>query len=244
MSNLFPPLTVEGALTRRRGGRVLVGPPVDLQLGLTGTTMVIGPNGGAGKTSLLRMLHGIARLGGAGGRINWACDEHEAQRHQAFVFQQPVMMRRTVQDNLAYPLRLVGARRAEARDRAAVWAEKVGLGAMLNRQATVLSGGERQKLAIARALIRDPELLFLDEPCSSLDGRATREIEEILHGVAAAGTRIIMSTHDMGQARRLGTEVTFLLHGKVHEFAPPASSFFQGPATAQARAFLNGDIVE
>lgn len=237
MSNLFP-LTVEGALTRRRG-RVLVG-PVDLKLGVTGTTMVIGPNG-AGKTSLLRMLHGIARLGA--GRINWACEEHEAQRHQAFVFQQPVMMRRTVQDNLAYPLRLVGARRAEARDRAAVWAEKVGLGAMLNRQATVLSGGERQKLAIARALIRDPELLFLDEPCSSLDGRATREIEEILHGVAAAGTRIIMSTHDMGQARRLGTEVTFLLHGKVHEFAP-ASSFFQGPATAQARAFLNGDIVE
>ena len=102
MSNLFP-LSVEGALTRRRG-RVLVG-PVDLELGPTGTTMVIGPNG-AGKTSLLRMLHGIARLGA--GRIDWACDEHEAQRHQAFVFQQPVMMRRTVQDNLAYPLRLIG----------------------------------------------------------------------------------------------------------------------------------------
>ncbi|WP_300519812.1 ATP-binding cassette domain-containing protein [Aliiroseovarius sp.] len=237
MSNLFP-LSVEGALTRRRG-RVLVG-PVDLKLDPTGTTMVIGPNG-AGKTSLLRMLHGIARLGA--GRINWACEEHEAQRHQAFVFQQPVMMRRTVQDNLAYPLRLSGVKRAEARDRAAVWAGKVGLGAMLTRQATVLSGGERQKLAIARALIRDPELLFLDEPCSSLDGRATREIEEILHGVAEVGTRIIMSTHDMGQARRLGTEVAFLLHGKVHEFAA-ADTFFPAPATAQARAFLNGDIVE
>jgi tungstate transport system ATP-binding protein len=237
VSNLFP-LTVEGALTRRRG-RVLVG-PVDLELGPTGTTMVIGPNG-AGKTSLLHMLHGIARLGA--GRIDWACDEHEAQRHQAFVFQQPVMMRRTVQDNLAYPLRLIGVKRAEARAQAATWAGRVGLGAMLNRQATVLSGGERQKLAIARALIRDPELLFLDEPCSSLDGRATREIEEILHGVSAAGTRIIMSTHDMGQARRLGSEVAFLLHGKVHEFAP-AESFFQRPETAQARAFLNGDIVE
>ncbi len=237
VSNLFP-LTVEGALTRRRG-RVLVG-PVDLQLGPVGTTMVIGPNG-AGKTSLLRMLHGIARLGA--GRIDWACDEHEAQRHQAFVFQQPVMMRRTVQDNLAYPLRLIGVKRVEARARAAAWAGRVGLGGMLNRQATVLSGGERQKLAIARALIRDPELLFLDEPCSSLDGRATREIEDILNGVAKAGTRIIMSTHDMGQARRLGTEVAFLLHGKVHEFTA-AKSFFQGPSTEQARAFLNGDIVE
>ena len=237
MSHLFP-LSVEGAVTRRRG-KVLVG-PVDMTLGATGTTMVIGPNG-AGKTSLLRMLHGIARLGA--GQITWACDPLEARRHQAFVFQHPVMMRRSVQDNLAYPLRLTGMARTEARDRAAVWAGRVGLGGMLTRPASVLSGGEKQKLAIARALIRDPELLFLDEPCSSLDGRATREIEEILHGVAGAGTRIIMSTHDMGQARRLGSEVAFLLHGKVHEIAP-ADTFFAGPETPQARAFLRGDIVE
>lgn len=237
MSTLFP-CTVTGALTRR-AGKVLVG-PVDLQLGATGTTMVIGPNG-AGKTSLLRMLHGIARLGG--GNIRWACDDATAQRAQAFVFQHPVMMRRTVLGNLTYPLRLIGTPRAEARADAEAWAARVGLADMLDRPAAVLSGGERQKLAIARALIRAPELLFLDEPCASLDGRATREIEAILRDIAARGTRVIMSTHDMGQARRLGTEVAFLLNGKVHECAP-ADRFFSAPATPQARAFLNGDIVE
>lgn len=108
---------------------------------------------------------------------------------------------------------------------------------------SISAGGERQKLALARALIRDPDVLFLDEPCASLDGRAMREIEAILQDAARRGTRIIMSTHDMGQARRLATEVVFLLRGKVHEFTP-AATFFTAAETAQARAFLNGDIVE
>lgn len=153
------------------------------------------------------------------------------------------MMRRSVLGNLAYPLRLDGQSRAEARDRAALAAQQVGLGDMLDRQAPHLSGGERQKLALARALITQPELLFLDEPCASLDGRATREIEEILTGAAAAGTRLIMSTHDMGQARRLATEVLFLLNGNIHELGP-AEAFFGGKASTQAKAFLKGDIVE
>ena len=108
------PLTVEGALTRRRG-KVLVG-PVDLTLGPDGVTIVIGPNG-AGKTSLLRMLHGIARLGA--GRLKWNCSEEEARKRQAFVFQTPAMLRRSVRDNLVYPLQLHGIARAEARERAA-----------------------------------------------------------------------------------------------------------------------------
>ncbi|WP_371170627.1 ATP-binding cassette domain-containing protein [Aliiroseovarius sp. 2305UL8-7] len=237
MSTLFP-LTVKDASVRRRG-KVLVG-PVDLELQGQGVTMVIGPNG-AGKTSLLRMLHGIARLGS--GSVTWACDEVTARTHQAFVFQTPIMMRRSVLGNLVYPLRLAGVPRAEARLRASDAAQKVGLGAMLDRPAPFLSGGERQKLALARALITKPELLFLDEPCASLDGRATREIEDILTRTAADGTRLIMSTHNMGQARRLGTEVLFFLNGKVHEHAP-ASEFFNEPKTKQARAFLQGDIVE
>ena len=237
MSDLFP-LKVEQAVSRRRG-KVLVG-PVDLTLKARGTTVVIGPNG-AGKTSLLRMLHGIARLNA--GKITWNCPQDEAQRRQSFVFQTPVMLRRSVRDNLAYPLRVLGTPRAEALQQADDWAERVGLGYAVNRPATVLSGGERQKLAIGRALIRSPDVLFLDEPCSSLDGRATREIEDILQKAAASGTRLIMSTHDMGQARRLASEVLFILGGKVHEFGP-ATSFFDGPQTAQARAFLRGDIVE
>lgn len=237
MSGMFP-LIVEGALTRRRG-KVLVG-PVDLRLEDRGITVVVGPNG-AGKTSLLRMLHGIARLNA--GRIAWACGDEAARERQAFVFQTPVMLRRSVKDNLAYPLRLTGVARGEARVQAEAMAEQIGLSYALNRPATVLSGGERQKLALGRALIRSPEVLFLDEPCASLDGRATREVEDILTKAAREGTRLIMSTHDMGQARRLASEVLFLLGGKIHEQGP-APKFFETPATAQARAFLNGDIVE
>lgn len=232
------PLVAEQALVRRRG-KVLVG-PVDLTLQGQGTTIVIGPNG-AGKTTLLKMLHGIVRMNG--GRLSWACAQDEAQRRQAFVFQSPVMMRRSVVDNIAYPLQLIGLKRKEARARAAEWAERINLGDALDRQATLLSGGERQKLALARALIREPDVLLLDEPCASLDGRATREIEEILQQAAAQGTRLIMSTHNMGQAQRLADEMIFVLKGRIHEFTP-ANAFFAGPKTTQAEAFLRGDIVE
>ncbi|NVK17009.1 MAG: ATP-binding cassette domain-containing protein [Rhodobacteraceae bacterium] len=232
------PLEAKGARVRRRG-KVLVG-PVDLTLGGQGTSIIIGPNG-AGKTTLLKMLHGIVRMNG--GSLRWGCALEEAQKHQAFVFQTPVMLRRSVIDNIAYPLRLTGSSRRQARSRAADWAGRVGLGEILERQATMLSGGERQKLALARALVREPQVLFLDEPCAALDGRATREIEEILAHAAGSGTRLIMSTHNMGQARRLADEVIFVLQGRIHEFSP-AAEFFAGPKTAQARAFLNGDIVE
>lgn len=234
---LFP-VTLAGARATRRG-KTLVG-PVDLVLEGQGTTVVIGPNG-AGKTTFLSLLHGTARLGG--GRIDWACGTEEARHHQCFVFQQPVMLRRTVLQNLVYPLRMRGMARAEAETRARDWAARVGLSDLLDRPAPVLSGGERQKLALARAMVTEPQLLFLDEPCASLDGRATREIEEILQTARASGMRLILSTHDMGQARRLADEVLFLLHGRVHEHAP-SETFFTQPATAQARAFLNGDIVE
>jgi tungstate transport system ATP-binding protein len=237
VSDLFP-LSVRGALTRRHG-KVLVG-PVDLTLEGAGITVVLGPNG-SGKTTLLRMLHGTARL--HEGAISWACDVETARNAQAFVFQRPVMLRRTVGENLAYPLTIRGVSRAEAKIRALEWAKRVGLDRMWSHPAPVLSGGEQQKLAIARALITEPTLLFLDEPCASLDGRATREIEEILTAARAAGTRLVLSTHDMGQARRLADRVLFLLSGRVHEEAV-ASTFFAGPKTPQARAFLNGDIVE
>lgn len=238
MSNALFPMVAKQALVRRRG-KVLVG-PVDLTLQGQGTTIVIGPNG-AGKTTLLKMLHGIERMNG--GSLNWACAKDEAQARQGFVFQTPIMMRRSVVDNIAYPLQLTGVARKEARARAAIWADQINLGQALDRPAMLLSGGERQKLALARALIREPDLLFLDEPCASLDGRATREIEEMLQRAAAAGTRLIMSTHNMGQAQRLADEVLFVLHGRIHEFSP-AHAFFSGPDTTQADAFLKGDIVE
>lgn len=237
VTELFP-LNLQGAETSRRGKR-LVG-PVDLTLDGQGLCVVMGPNG-SGKTTLLRLMHGAARL--TKGSVDWACDMDTARQHQAFVFQRPVVLRRTVEENLTYPLRLRRASRKEARAAAHMWAERVGLGPYLSRRAMVLSGGEQQKLAIARALITEPALVFLDEPTASLDGRAMREIEAILLQAKGDGTRLILSTHDMGQARRIADTVVFMLGGKVHETGP-ADSFFAAPQTPEARAFLKGDIVE
>ncbi|MFK7874752.1 MAG: energy-coupling factor ABC transporter ATP-binding protein [Paracoccaceae bacterium] len=237
MSDLFP-LHVTGAITRRRS-TPLVG-PVDLTLEGHGICVVLGPNG-AGKTSLLRMLHGIARL--HAGQIRWACAAQTAQNQQAFVFQNPVMLRRSVLDNLTYPLTIKGMPVSAARMQAQAWAKQAGLGGLLEQQAPSLSGGEQQKLALCRALISAPKLIFMDEPSASLDGRATRDIEQILIDTRAKGTQILMSTHDMGQARRLADYVIFMRGGLVHETGP-ALTFFNTPQTPEARAFLNGDIVE
>lgn len=237
MSALFP-LQVTNAVTRRRG-KTLVG-PISLRLDGGTTLAVIGPNG-AGKTSLLRLLHGTARL--SAGRIDWACPIEQARAAQSFVFQRPVMLRRSVLENLIYPLRARGMAPATAQTEAKAWANRVNLSGMLARPATSLSGGEQQKLALARALITKPEVVFLDEPCAALDGRSTREIEDILFEAKASGMQLVLATHDMGQARRLADDVLFLIHGHAHETAP-AAEFFAQPNTTSAAVFLRGDIVE
>ena len=237
MVNLLP-LHVTDASVKKRG-KILVG-PVTMDLPETGFTILMGPNG-AGKTTLLRMLHGLARL--SDGQIQWACPLKQAQTRQAFVFQSPVTLRRSVRDNIAFPLTLRGTPKSTARAQAEIWAHKVGLAAQLNQPATQLSGGEKQKLALARALIRDPQLLFLDEPTANLDGRSTREIETILQDTAQSGTRILMATHNIGQARRLASDVIFLYRGQVHE-RNQADAFFAQPQTPEAQAFIKGDIVE
>ncbi|PTX54593.1 phosphate ABC transporter ATP-binding protein (PhoT family) [Litoreibacter ponti] len=231
------PLSVTGAVVRRKG-ETLVG-PVDLEVAKGAFVIVIGPNG-SGKTTLIRSLHGLQRL--TEGRMQYAVPTAEADQKQAYVSQQPIMMRRTVLDNLAYPLVLQGMGRTAARAKAAEAAVKVGLRAGLSVPAPQLSGGEKQKLALARAMMRAPELLFLDEPCANLDGRATAEIEALLLAEHARGTTLMMATHNMGQARRLASDVVFMLGGRIHERAA-ATDFFDGPATDEARAFLKGDIV-
>ena len=221
-----------------RGGKTLLG-PLSLEIAGEGVTIVLGPNG-SGKTTLLRALHGLERL--REGAVRWAVPEPEARSQQAFVFQAPILMRRSVVDSIAYPLLLDGLRRGEARDRAADAAEAVGLGDRLALQAMNLSGGEKQKLAIARALVRRPQILFLDEPCANLDGRATRDIEAILAKVREQGTRIVMSTHNVGQARRMADEAVFLFDGRMID-GGKASDFFDNPQTPEARAHLRGDLL-
>ncbi|MFQ5438379.1 MAG: ATP-binding cassette domain-containing protein [Paracoccaceae bacterium] len=232
------PLRLSAATAHMRGKK-LVG-PVDYCLEAEGLTIVIGPNG-AGKTTLLRLMHGLQRC--SGGQVRWAVPVADARHKQAFVFQAPIMMRRKVVDSLAYPLRLRGMARAEANRTAQSCAARFGLGELLDSWAPMLSGGEKQKLSLARALIIEPEVLFLDEPCANLDGRATREIETILQAAKAADARIVMSTQDIGQARRLADDVIYMHKGLVHEKGR-AGAFFPAPETPEAKAFTNGDIVE
>ena len=238
MVNTQMSVTLADVVVKRRGKTVLG--PINLDLDADGFTMVIGPNG-AGKTTLLKVLHGVERV--SNGTVRWSVPDDQARQAQAYVFQTPIMLRRSVRQNLAYPLQLLGMEKAEIARRVADWAKNIGLEDALESPAPRLSGGEKQKLALGRALIRNPKVLFLDEPCANLDGRSTREIEALLTAATTAGTRIVMTTHNIGQAKRLAGNILFLLNGAVHE-SSAASEFFTGTRNPEARAFLKGDIVE
>ncbi|MEM7301290.1 MAG: ATP-binding cassette domain-containing protein [Pseudomonadota bacterium] len=235
--SIFPAHLKDLVVSKRR--KVILG-PLDCSLDVAGITIILGPNG-SGKTTFLRLLHGLERP--RAGTLTWSCETFEAQRKQAFVFQTPIIMRRTVIDNVAYPLRVRGSKTADARQAAFKMLEKVGLTGFAKQPAEFLSGGERQKMALARALIIEPELLILDEPTANLDGRATREIEDLLQTVNSQGTRILMTTHSVGQAQRLADEILYLYRGAIHERSG-ASNFFNRPQTAEAASFLRGEIVE
>jgi tungstate transport system ATP-binding protein len=228
------PLTLEQILVRRKG-KTVIG-PTDLVLQPQGPTIIIGPNG-SGKTTLLRVMHGIERV--TSGKVTW---QHDDPSQHAFVFQSPILLRRSVHENLAYPLRLINMPKAQIAQAVDHWLDRIGLQDVRSSPALRLSGGERQKLAIGRALIRNPQVLFLDEPCANLDGRATRDIEALLQETSAAGTRLVMATHDMGQARRLAQDLVFMLDGRVHESGAASTAFAQ-PRTQELAAFLRGDIV-
>lgn len=220
-------------LSVTREGTRTVG-PIDLSLHSSGITAIMGPNG-AGKTTLMRSIHGLDRAKG-----NIACSA--VARDQAFVFQTPKMLRRSVLDNLTYPLRLRGLSRADARDQARATAAQLGLEPLLHQDATALSGGEAQKLAIGRALITAPKLMFVDEPCANLDPAATAQVEALLHDVSQGGVTILLATHSKDQAKRLSHHVIMMHHGQIIEHAATAD-FFTTPRTPAARAYLNGEIL-
>lgn len=234
--SLFP-VKLENVTVQRKN-RILLG-PINLVLQDVSTTMVIGPNG-AGKTTLLRALHGVERL--SGGQIDWAAQTSQIQKRQAYVFQTPIMLRRSVAENLRYPLILNRVPRSTANSLVADWAAQIGLGDQMDAAATRLSGGEKQKLAVARALIQQPNVLFLDEPCANLDGASTRDIEALLTTAQKNGTRLIMATHDLGQVRRLGQDLLFIVDGKVVEHGS-AKALLEAPKTDQLRSFLAGEII-
>jgi tungstate transport system ATP-binding protein len=228
---------MSGPLLRAEGlGFAVTGVPilrdVSFTLGSGAPSLIIGPNG-AGKSVLLRLLHRL--LSPSAGLVVTA-----GLGRQAMVFQKPVLLRRSVAANISHALSLAGIRDA-ARIPAAL--EEVGLAHLADRPARKLSGGEQQRVALARALALRPEILFLDEPTASLDPAATRAVEGIVARAAARGVKIVMTTHDLNQARRLAGEVLLLHRGRLIEQAP-AETFFSQPQSAEAQAFLRGDILE
>lgn len=220
------------------GGRAIID-RVSLQLEAGPSTIILGANG-AGKSVLMRLMHGLIEP--SAGEIRWSeADRVRARRRQAMVLQRPVMLRRNVLDNVIYALQAAGVARAERAQLAREALESVGLVHLARRAARTLSGGEQQRLALARAWALHPEVLFLDEPTANLDPGATREIENVIKAFDASGTKIVMSTHNLGQARRLGDEVLFIHQGRVVEHTP-ADRFFPKPASPEATAFIKGEL--
>jgi tungstate transport system ATP-binding protein len=227
-----------GSVVFSAGGRRIVD-DVSFTLASGVRTVIVGPNG-AGKSVLLRLCHGLLRP--TSGTISWNTPELPGEpRRQAMVFQRPVLLRRSALANVVHALAVARTRRSEREARAIEALRKVGLERLAASPARVLSGGEQQRVALARVWALRPEVLFLDEPTANLDPGAAHEIERVIAAMHGAGTKIVMVTHNLGQAKRLGDEILFLHEGRVLERAP-AGEFFRQPASKEAAQFLEGEL--
>jgi len=232
------PLTIQDVSFEIGGIRLIKDLNCTLEAGPR--TMILGANG-AGKSLFLRLCHGLIRP--TTGRVLWqGAKGRDPADAQAMVFQRPVMLRRSVAANVDYALKLRGMAAAERRAAVEDALGHTGLRRLADNPARVLSVGEQQKLALARAWALQPEVLFLDEPTASLDPTATHAVEQIINAIDAAGTSNVMTTHDLGQARRLGDEVMFLNRGRLLE-KTPAERFFSEPENDLAQAFLKGELL-
>jgi len=211
---------------------------IDLTISSGTLTVVMGPNG-AGKSLLLRLLHGL--LTPTAGEVLWGDRplDDGLRKRQAMVFQRPVLLRRSVAANIRFVLKLRGEATA---DRTNEVLREVGLGAQAGQPARLLSGGEQQRLSLARALALRPQVMFLDEPTASLDPASTASIEAIVARAHEQGTKVIFVTHDLGQARRLADDVVFLNRGRLAEHTP-AERFFEEPLSQAARDYLAGRLI-
>lgn len=240
MADDILPLRIRDLRYAPSGREVLAG--VDLELGAEGITLVLGPNG-AGKSVLLRTICGLIRPGG--GHIEWGGTGQGGgglPGHRVkMVFQHPMVLRASVLDNVALGLKPLGVARGERRRRAQAVLARVGLAHRAEDSARQLSGGEQQRLALARAWLTRPRLLLLDEPTASLDPSASAEVERIIREIRTDGTRILMVTHNLGQATRLGDDIVFMAAGRVCE-QTPVQRFFARPQSEAARLFIQGEL--
>jgi len=235
MPNSLLPIHIENLRLNKGDRAVLAG--INLTINEPGITVIMGPNG-AGKSLMLRSLHGL--ITADEGRITLGSSSVAASRDkQAMVFQQPVLLRRTVIQNLAFAAPEVAK---TAPQRLVQALESVNLADRADQPARMLSGGEQQRLALARALLSQPSLLILDEATASLDPASVLMIESLVKEQSALGTKVILVSHDQGQARRLADEVVFISRGELAEQSP-AVSFFTTPKTRVAKAYLEGKIL-
>ncbi len=236
-----PPLPVELKELVYEAGSKRVINGIDLTIESRRISAIMGPNG-AGKSVLLRLMHGL--IAPTRGEILWAgrrVDRLMARR-QAMVFQRPILLRRSVAANISHALGLRGIERGERAIRVGEALRLAGLQRHASTPARVLSGGEQQRLCLARALSLEPDVLFLDEPTSSLDPASTLAIERLLLDAQRRGIKVILVTHDVGQAQRLAHDVIFLHRGCVIEHQD-SESFFTNPRSEGAQAFLSGGLV-
>lgn len=233
-----PLVELEGASVRFGARAALSGLSLAVHAGER--IALVGPNG-SGKTTLLRLLHGQLQRHLAAGvrRVARAADGREPR--QAMLFQRPFLLRLSVRRNVELGLWLAGVRGAERRARAHAALQRVGLLAEAERPARVLSGGQQQRVALARAWAVRPQLLFLDEPTASLDPHAKREIEALLADFAAEGMAVVMSSHNLGQVKRLAARVVCLDQGVLVADLPTAI-FFTDPLPHAAAQFLRGEL--
>jgi tungstate transport system ATP-binding protein len=231
------PIAFEGVSSTIREVTIL--DHINLTLSSGGPTVVIGPNG-AGKTTLIRLAMGLIQP--TAGIITWGGRTDAPSDRRAIVFQRPVMFRRSAAANLRYALAAADVPRAEHSGRVGDLLALVGLTHLGDRPARKLSGGEQQRLAFARALARNPHVLFLDEPTASLDPAATKSVEDLIRDIAARGIKVVMATHDLGGARRLAGEIVLMHRGRIVE-AGDATTFFTSPKTTEAARFVAGELL-
>lgn len=224
-------------LVLERGGRRIVD-NMDFTVEGEGISVIMGPNG-AGKSVLLRLLTGLLKPDA--GLVSWAGARPDRTRAPSvgMVFQKPVLLRRSALANVRYVLRGSRAERTRLAEEALA---RAGLRHLADTPARLLSGGQQQRLAIARALAPAPEVLLLDEPCANLDPAATAAIEALIGDARSRGTKVVLVTHDVAQAKRLADDITFIHDGRIEE-QTPAAQFFDNPASPASRAYLDGRLL-
>ena len=181
---------------------------------------IIAGNNGSGKSTLLKILHGIIHH--TSGTINWGeIPVHEVRKEQSMVFQNPILLNRTTFENIMYVAKRKNIETNESVDKII---KQLNLESIINIESKYLSGGEKQKVAIAMSIISNPKIIFLDEPTSQLDPVYKNEIENIITNLSENNTKIFMTSHDIAQIDRIGKEIIFLddgeiiFHDKVKDF--------------------------